>query len=95
VRDDERYMVAELASAAGQLDEAVQLFGSFEQTGLQSLPWAAPGHFARGELLERTGRAREAALEYERVVELWRDCDAELEPMRDEAARRVARLNSR
>ena len=95
VRDDERYMVAELASAAGQLAEAVQLFGSFEQTGVQSLPWAAPGHFARGELLERTGKTREAALEYERVVELWRDCDVELEPLRNEAARRAARLSSR
>jgi tetratricopeptide (TPR) repeat protein len=92
MRDDERYLIAELASAGGRLADAVQLFGSFEQTGLQALPWAAPGHLARAELLERTGKAREAALEYERVVELWRDCDAELAPLRDEAARRAARI---
>ena len=95
MRDDERYMVAELASAAGQLAEAMQLFGSFEQSGVQSLPWAAPGHFERGELFERAGKAREAALEYERVVELWRNCDVELEPLRNEAARRAAQLKSR
>jgi hypothetical protein len=95
MRDDERYMVGELASAAGQLAEAMQLFGSFEQSGVQSLPWAAPGHFERGELFERAGKAREAALEYERVVELWRNCDVELEPLRNEAARRAAQLKSR
>jgi tetratricopeptide (TPR) repeat protein len=92
MRDQDRFLLGELLGGAGRLAEALQLFGSFEQAGVQSLPWAAPGHFARGELLERLGRNREAAAEYARVVELWRACDPELRPLRDEARRRAERL---
>jgi len=92
MRDHERFLLGELLGGAGRVSEALQLFGSFEQAGVQSLPWAAPGHFARGELLERLGRGREAAAEYARVAELWHACDPELRPMRDEARRRADRL---
>ena len=94
MRDDERYAKAEMAQHVGRLDEAAQLFDSFEQTGVQSLPWAAPGHFARAELLERLERRREARSEYERVAELWREADPEVRPMWEEARRRAQRLGT-
>lgn len=92
-REDERILLAQLLSAAGRLPEAVRWFGSVEQTNLQSLPWAAPAHLARAELLERMARPDEALAEYGRVVELLRDCDPELRPTLEEARRRAAQLH--
>lgn len=75
-----------------RLSEAVRWLASFEQIGADDLPWAAPAHFLRGELLEQLGRPEEAAADYERVAELWRDCDRELRPILEEAQSRAARL---
>lgn len=91
-RDEERLLLAEMLSQAGRFSEAVRWLGSFEHIHTESLPWAAPAHFMRAELLERLGRREEAAIDYERVVELWRDCDSELRPMLEEAQSRSARL---
>lgn len=45
----------------------------------------------RGAIAEDDGRVEEALLNYTRFLELWRDCDPELVPIRDEIeARRNA-----
>jgi tetratricopeptide (TPR) repeat protein len=59
---------------------------------LLDLVYRAPFHFQQGEILERMGRGREASEHYDRFAALWRDADAELQPMVAEAERRASRL---
>jgi DNA-binding SARP family transcriptional activator len=93
-RGEERMLAAELYRDSGRLEDAVRWFASFEHMGVEDLPWAAPAHFARGELLERLGRNADAAADYERVAELWRDSDEESRPTLLQARQRAARLRS-
>jgi hypothetical protein len=93
-RDEERLLLAELFRDAGRLPEAIREFGTFEQMSTEDLPWAAPAHFMRAELLEKLGRAAEAEGDYDRVAELWQNCDPELRPMLEDARRRAVRLHA-
>jgi len=88
-RDEERFLLAEMLRDSGHPDDALRWFGSFEQIGIDELPWAAPAHLMRARLLDRLGRQQEAVADYARVAELWKDCDRELQPLRDEARRRA------
>jgi tetratricopeptide (TPR) repeat protein len=47
----------------------------------------------RAEIFERLGRHREAAEEYARFIDLWRDCDPELRPLVEAADQRRSRLS--
>lgn len=87
-RDEERFFLAEMLRDSGRPEDALRWFSSFEQIGIEDLPWAAPAHLMRARLLDRLGRRREAMQDYARVVELWKDCDAELRPLLEEARRR-------
>jgi tetratricopeptide (TPR) repeat protein len=91
-RDAERLLLATLYREVGSLAESIRWFGTFEHMSADDLAWAAPAHFLRAELLERLGRKREAAEDYERVVELWRDCEPEVRPIMWEAELRGMRL---
>ena len=88
-----RFLKARLLEQHGDLAEAARWFASFEQVSLDALAWAAPAHLMRAEILDRLGRRAEAAADYARVAELWRDCDAELVPLRDLAVQRASRYS--
>jgi DNA-binding SARP family transcriptional activator/TolB-like protein len=53
---------------------------------------SGPFAFQQGLILERMGRRNEAAAQYMHFVELWKDADPELQPMRADAIRRLRRL---
>ena len=52
----------------------------------------AGAHKRLGELYEAKGNAPKAIAHYERFIDLWKNADAELQPLVAEAKRRLARL---
>ncbi len=89
----ERFVQAEALEAAGRDAEAVPLYRSLGgQSSLFELPYMAPAELRLGEIAERQGRTDEAAEHYSRVIELWRDADAPLQPLVREARARLAKV---
>jgi serine/threonine-protein kinase len=88
----ERYLRAEALAALGRTEEALPWFAAFSEFSPYDLVYAAMGHRRRGELLEAMGRTEDAALEYQRFLDLWRDADPELQPMVREVRGALARL---
>jgi tetratricopeptide (TPR) repeat protein len=88
----ERFLRARAYQQVGRLDDAERWYGSFTNTSVHDLVYVAPSHFYRGEIAEARGALEEAVAHYERVLELWSDADAALEPLVEEARVRIARL---
>jgi tetratricopeptide (TPR) repeat protein len=88
-RSLDRYLLAELLDALGRSEEALLWFeGIVAQLG----SGLAPSHRRRGEILERLGRTEEALEHYRRFLDLWQNCDAELQPQFEEVKKRVEAL---
>jgi len=87
-----RFLRAELLSGSGRHDEALGWLDSFGGNSIYEQPFLAPSHLRRGEIVERLGRAAEAAAHYTRFAELWQECDEGSRPLVDEARQRAARL---
>ena len=51
-------------------------------------------HRRLGELYDRTGQAAKAAEHYQAFIDLWRDCDPELQPQLEAARRALERLGA-
>jgi tetratricopeptide (TPR) repeat protein len=90
--DLERFVRADLLERAGRHEEALVWYGTFSENALADLVYLAPSDVRRGEILERLGRAADAAWHYDRFLRLWRDCDEELKPVADDVSRRLVRL---
>ncbi len=88
----ERFLRARAYQQVGRLDDALRWYGSFTNTSLHDLVYVAPSHFHRGEIYEARGDLEAAVAHYERVLELWRDADPELQPLVGEARARIARM---
>ena len=95
----QRHLRPALLRATGREQDALRWFGAGPWTGgtneedpLWDLVHMAPAQFARGEILERNGRTREAAAHYREFVRLWRNADPELQPHVRTAEQRLARL---
>jgi predicted TPR repeat methyltransferase len=56
------------------------------------LPYLAPAQLRLGEIAERQGRTDAAVEHYSRVIELWHNADAPLQPFVREARARLAKL---
>ena len=79
----------------GRDREGLGWYASIAEAAASDMACLAPSSFRQGEIDERLGDAREAAASYARVVARWQECDPELRPLRDEAARRLVRLRAR
>ncbi|MGE5232148.1 MAG: hypothetical protein ACM3NS_10425, partial [Deltaproteobacteria bacterium] len=89
----ERFIEAEALEAEGRDAEAAPLYRSLSGQGsLFELPYVAPAHLRLGEIAERRGQPDEAAEHYSRVIKLWRDADAPLQPLVREARARLAKV---
>jgi tetratricopeptide (TPR) repeat protein len=88
----ERYARARWLQRDGQPEEALRWYASFSQNSIFDLVFLAPSHFRRGEIQQQLGNNELAAGHYMRFLELWSDCDAELEPQVEEANQRLLRL---
>lgn len=89
----ERWVHAEALRELGHDSAALAWYGTFGEHALPDIALWAPARLRRGEILERLGRPSEARREYEGFVELWRDADAELQPLVADARRRIERLS--
>ncbi len=88
----ERYERAELLFALGRDDEALRWYATFNENSPYDLIYLGPALYRQGQIHERHGRARAATEDYARFVALWRDCDEELRPLSEDAARRLRAL---
>jgi DNA-binding SARP family transcriptional activator len=87
----ERFLRAELLSALGRDEEALQWYGSFP-SAVDDLMYLAPSHLRRGQIYERVGDRERAIAHYTRFIRLWKDCDPEFRPLVVEAEQALARL---
>ncbi|MDQ6829969.1 MAG: hypothetical protein M3081_14005, partial [Gemmatimonadota bacterium] len=88
----ERYERAELLAALGRDDEALRWYATFGENSPYDLVYLGPTLYRQAVINERHGRKAAASEQLTRFVALWRDCDAELRPMVDDAARRLRAL---
>ncbi len=88
----ERFLRAGLLRRAGRLDEALRGYASFVDTSLYDLPYLAPAHLARAEILDQRGDAEGALRQYRQFIRLWSDADPELRVAVDRARKRVSEL---
>ncbi len=91
-RVHERFLMAELLRATGRGEEAVRWYASIGEKYLFDLPYVAASQLALAEFYEARGDYDQAAVHYERFVEMWADADPELMPRVEEARRRMMRL---
>jgi len=90
----DRFLQAELADALGRPDEALRWFGSFDSISTHDLVLLAPAHLGSARIHERIGDRRRAVEHYRKFAKLWRECDAELRPLVDDALHRIEMLSA-
>lgn len=88
----ERFARAEALRVAGQHQRAINWYASFAEHSPHDLAFLGPSHLRRAELYEKLNQPARAAEHYARFVELWKDCDEELRPLREQARARLAVL---
>jgi hypothetical protein len=54
--------------------------------------YSGPAHLHRAEMYAQMGDRVKAAQHLRRFIDIWRDCDPALRPMREAAERRLAQL---
>ena len=89
-----RWVRAEAFRARGRLDEAAATFGSFDFVPAYEIAWAAPAQYERGLLLERLGRAPQAAAAFRAVEDRWTDADGPMRALVADARARRTRLEA-
>ena len=81
----------------GQRDSAVALYGRAAEIrgagwAFDQMPYYGPNLKRLGELAEERGDTAKAVEYYDRLIDLWRDADPELQPIVDEVRSRLADL---
>jgi tetratricopeptide (TPR) repeat protein len=85
----ERFARAELLYELGRLEEAIPWYRVFAY----DLLYNAPAHLRLAQIYERRGERQKAIEHYSRFIELWKDCDPELQPMVQQARSALVRLS--
>jgi tetratricopeptide (TPR) repeat protein len=84
----ERFARAELLHELGRDEEAIPWYRIF----VYDLLYTAPAHLRLAQIYERRGERQKAIEHYSRFVDLWKDCDPELQPMVQQARSALVRL---
>ena len=88
-----RFVKAEALRASGRLEEAIQVYRSVTAGDhVFGILLIGPEYLGVADAYEQLGQRSKAIEFYSRLVHLWRDCDPELVPIRDEAQRNLDRL---
>ncbi|MCG8605610.1 hypothetical protein MJD09_11510, partial [bacterium] len=81
----ERFARAELLVALGRDNEALHWYSYLAETSIFELVYLPIAHLRRAEIHERMGQQAKAVEQYRRFIDLWKNCDSELQPRVDEA----------
>jgi hypothetical protein len=88
----DRYFMAELLDKAGRSGDAVKAYAAVGDYSTDGLIYTPMSHLRRGDIYLRMGDRARAAQHYQRFVELWKDCDPNLRPLRAAAQKRLEAL---
>ena len=88
----ERYARAELLHELGRDDEALRWYGSFGENSPYDLVYLAPALYRQAQIYDARGQKALAVERYRRFVELWKNCDPELQSLTSSARERIALL---
>ena len=77
----ERFRRAELLARAGQNEDALRWYSSFDIISMFEAPMLAPSLLRRAEIYEKLGRKPDAIKAYQGFLELWLDADPDLQPI--------------
>jgi tetratricopeptide (TPR) repeat protein len=88
----ERWIRAELLAGLGHTREAINWYAGLGMEASEDMGYLAPSRLRMAEMYERLGEREQAVEQYSRFVRVWKDCDPELQPLVEDARRRVARL---
>jgi TolB-like protein len=86
----ERYLKAEALHALGRDDEALGWYRSIAEHSSHGLPYLGPAVLREGEHQAREGDHALAAQHYRRFLEMWRNAEAELQPLVRDARLRLS-----
>lgn len=89
----ERFTRAELLFELGKNNEALNWYESLTQTSTFELIYLPISHLRRGEIYEKLGDNEKAQYHYSQFIELWKNCDIELQPMVQKAVEQLKALS--
>lgn len=90
----DRLLRADLLAAVGRTAEAVRWYSTLGAGAPQELPLVGFAALGMARASERLGDRAAAVSHYQRVIALWREADAPLQPTVAAAARRIAELSA-
>ena len=85
----ERFTRAELLYELGRYPEALGWFDHLVESSVFEFVYLPLSHLRRAEIRNRLGDSKNAAASYRAFIDLWGDCDPELQPMVELAKRRL------
>jgi tetratricopeptide (TPR) repeat protein len=88
----ERYLRAELLHDLGRDDEALAWYGTFAENSPYDLVYLAPSLYRQAQIYDARKQKPQAIERYKRFVELWKNCDPQLQSYTTNAKMRIARL---
>lgn len=88
----ERYMRGFALKSLKRYNEAIWWLGTLGYAHLPSLVYRAPAHYLLGEIYEELNQPDKAIENYTRVMELWQNCDPELQPTLERIKDRIKHL---
>ena len=90
----DRYFRAELLQKAGRLAEAIDAYSAVSDYSLDGLMYLPLSSLRRGDIYLQMGNRPEAIRNYQRFIDLYKDCDNQLKPLRDAVVRKAAQLRN-
>ncbi|HYV85813.1 MAG TPA: protein kinase [Patescibacteria group bacterium] len=91
---DERFTLAGWLEELGRHEEALPWYASFVRGSVHDLVHAAPSYLREAAIHECLGDRERARERCARFATEWRDCDAELRPLLEEALAGLGRLGA-
>jgi tetratricopeptide (TPR) repeat protein len=88
----ERFTRAELLYELGRYPEALRWFDHLVESSVFEFVYLPLSQLWRAEIHNRLGDSKNAAASYRAFIDLWKDCDPELQPMVDLARQRLGGL---
>jgi serine/threonine protein kinase/tetratricopeptide (TPR) repeat protein len=85
----ERFARAEVLYELGRYPEALRWFDHLVESSVFEFVYLPLSQFWRAEIRNRLGDSKNAAASYRAFIDLWKDCDPELQPMVDLARQRL------